>query len=312
MKRILIITSSAITIALTGCLKDKPNVDFSSTQSTYIAQITTSSNNPTPNAPSGGLAYFAGANLSLPATQVTPDTIWFTVDIASDYAPTKDIPITLTVDQTALSTYDANPSHSVSYQLFPDSTFTMPTMTGTVKAGQMNRLDTFYVIFYPWKVDPATSYMLPLTITQAPGCTISANLGTIYFHVVGNPLAGPYNDSSANRYNYAANAGMPAYSYPGPEPTPVSILGLAPYFPKFASPNSPTEILVPYANNLGNYIIDFDGSYNLTVTTDVTGITGFTVFYANYNPATKTLHLVTGYINGTPAARIVDETMVHQ
>jgi hypothetical protein len=311
MKRILIITSTAITIALTGCLKDKPNVDFASTQSTYIAEITTSSNNPTPNAPSGGLAYFAGANLSLPSSQATPDTIWFTVNIASDNPPSKDIPITLTVDQTALNTYISNPNN-VQYQIFPDSTVTVPTLTGTVKAGNMNRLDTFYVIFYPWKVDPASSYMLPLTITAATGCTISGNLGTIYFHVVGNPLAGPYNDSSANRLNYATNAGMPAYTYPGPEPTPVSTLPLAPYYPKFASPNSPTEILLPYANNLGNYIIDFDASYNLTVTTDVTGITGFTVFYANYNPATKTLHLITGYINGAPAARIVDETMVHQ
>jgi hypothetical protein len=311
MKRILIIISTAIATVLTGCLKDKPNVDFTSTQGTYIAEITTSSNNPTQNASSAGLAFFSGANLSLPSSQVTPDTIWFTVNIASDYPPTKDIPITLTVDQTALTTYNSNPNN-VQYQLFPDSTVTVPTLTGTVKSGNMNRLDTFYVIFYPWKVDPASSYMLPLTITQAPGCTISGNLATIYFHVVGNPLAGPYNDSSANRYNYATNAGMPAYSYPGPEPTPVSTLGLAPYYPKFASPNNPTEILIPYANNLGNYIIDFDASYNLTVTTDVSGITGFTVFYANYNPATKTLHLVTGYINGAPAARIVDETMVHQ
>jgi hypothetical protein len=310
MKRILIITSTAVTIALTGCLKDKPNVDFSSTQSTYIAEITTSSNNPTPNAPSGGLAYFAGANLSLPSSQVTPDTIWFTVNIASDYAPTKDIPITLTVDQTALNNYISNPSN-VQYSLFPDSTFTVPTLTGTVKAGENNRLDTFYVIFYPWKVDPASSYMLPLTITQAPGCTISANLGTIYFHVVGNPLAGPYNDSLANRYNYVGSP-APAYSYPGPEPAPASTLSLAAYYPKFASPNSPTEVLIPYANNLGNYIIDFDASYNLTVSTDVSGITAFTVIYANYNPATKTLHLITSYVNGAGNARITDETMVHQ
>jgi hypothetical protein len=311
MKRILILIPGFTTLFLASCLKDKPNVDFASTNGTYIAEFTTSSNNPTPNAPSAGLAYFAGANLTLPSTDTLPVTVWFTVNIASDNPPTKDIPITLTVDQTALNTYISNPSN-VQYVLFPDSTVSVPTLTGTVKAGNMNRLDTFYVTFYPWKLNPALSYMLPITITQAPGCTISANLGTIYLHVVGNPLAGPYNDSSALRYNYATNAGMPAYSYPGPEPSPVSILNLAADYPKFASPNSPTEILIPYANDLGNYIIDFDASYNLTVTTDVTGITGFTVFYANYNQATKTLHLVTGYINGSPAARIVDETMVHQ
>jgi hypothetical protein len=312
MKRILIIISTAIVTVLTGCLKDKPNVDFASTQGTYIAEISTANTSPTPNAAASGLAFMSAANLSLPASDTVADTVWFTVNIASDYPPTKDIPITLTVDQTALNNYISNPNN-VQYQLFPDSTFTIPTLTGTVKAGNMNRLDTFYVLFYPWKVDPASSYMLPLTITQAPGCTISGNLGTIYLHVVGNPLAGPYNDVSATRYNYTNGvASLPAYSYPGPEPTPVSTLDLSPYFPKFASPNSPTEILIPYANNLGNYIIDFDASYNLTVTTDVSGITGFTVFYANYDQSTKTIHLITGYLNATPAARIVDETMVHQ
>ena len=309
MKRILITIPSVVTLALTGCLKDKPNVDFSNQG--QIAEISTANTNPTPNAPSGGLAYFSAANLTLPSSDTNPDTVWFTVNIASDNPPSKDIPITLTVDQTALANYIADTNH-VQYQVFPDSTFTMPTMTGVVKAGNMNRLDTFYVIFYPWKVDPASSYMLPLTITQAPGCTISGNLGTIYLHVVGNALAGPYNDSSAIRYNYATGAGMPAYTYPGPEPTPVSTLNLAPYYPKTASPNNPTEVLIPYANNLGNYIIDFDANFNLTVTTDVSGITGFTVFHADYNPATKTIHLVTGYINGAPAARIVDETLVHQ
>jgi len=38
----------------------------------------------------------------------------------------------------------------------------------------------------------AESYMLPISITAAPGTTISGNLGTIYFHIVGNPIAGAY------------------------------------------------------------------------------------------------------------------------
>jgi len=180
-----------MTLSLFSCLKDKPNVDFASTNGTYIAEITTSNTSPTPNEPASGLAYIADANLAWPSGDTVADTVWFTVNIASDYPPTKDIPITLTVDQTALSNYISNPSN-VQFQLFPDSTITIPTLTGTVKAGNQNRLDTFYVIFYPWKVSPSASYMLPLTITQAPGCTISGNLGTIYFNVVGNPIAGNY------------------------------------------------------------------------------------------------------------------------
>jgi hypothetical protein len=190
MKRILILFSGLLGVGLTGCLKDKPNVDFSNLGAP-VAEITTATSNSTPNAPSGGLAYFAGATLSFKAGDTIPDTIRFTVNIASTSAPTKDIPVTVTIDQTALNNYISNPDH-VQYQLFPDSTMTIPTLSGTVKAGNNNRLDTFYVIFYPWKIDPASSYMLPITITQASGCTISGNLSTIYFHVVGNPIAGAY------------------------------------------------------------------------------------------------------------------------
>src|ERR1700744_1906478 len=127
MKRILIIFSGLSAVGLTGCLKDKPNVDFSNLGAP-VAEITTASINPTPNAPSSGLAYIAGATLSFSSTDTLPDTVWFTVNIASVNPPTKDIPVTLTVDQTALSNYISNPAH-VQYQLFPDSTVTIPTLT---------------------------------------------------------------------------------------------------------------------------------------------------------------------------------------
>jgi Domain of unknown function (DUF1735) len=207
MKRILIIIPVLILTALTGCLKDKPNVDFSNLG--YVAEIATASTSPTFNAPASGLEFFNSASLQFPAGDSIPDTVSFTVNIASPSAPTKDIPITLAIDQTALASYISNPSN-VQFQVFPDSTFTFPATTGTVKAGSNNRLDTFYVIFYPWMVSPSASYMLPISITSAPGTTISGNLGTIYFHVVGNPIAGTYNQEWI-RYNTATQTGTPAF-----------------------------------------------------------------------------------------------------
>src|ERR1700743_2752024 len=97
MKRILIIFSGLLGVGLTGCLKDKPNVDFSNLGAP-VAEISTASINSTPNAPSSGLAYFAGATLSFQAGDSIPDTVWFTVNIASDNPPTKVLPMTLTVD----------------------------------------------------------------------------------------------------------------------------------------------------------------------------------------------------------------------
>lgn len=188
MKRISIAITSLLALSLASCLKDKPNTDFTGTQSQYVAEITTSSVNGTPNAPSSGIQYFAGATLSfIGAPDV--DTVWFTVNIASDYPPKKDIPITLGIDNAALASYNAG-GPPTTFALFPDTTFVMSTKTGTIKAGQ--RLDTFYVLFNSTKIDPTQSYMLPLSITAAPGATISGNMGTIYLHVIGNPLAGSY------------------------------------------------------------------------------------------------------------------------
>ncbi|HXD77659.1 MAG TPA: DUF1735 domain-containing protein [Puia sp.] len=252
MKRIQILVPGLITAALAGCLKDKPNVDFSNLG--QIAEITTATTSPTPNAPAAGLAYFTGANLGLNSSDLTPDTVWFTVNIASPNPPTKDVPITLTIDQTALNNYISNPNH-VQFALFPDSTYTIPTLTGTVKAGSMNRLATFYVVFYPWKVDPASSYMLPLTITQAPGCTISGNLGTIYFHQVGNPIAGVYT-WNWTRWNNSDSSG----------PTSGGGTNLSATF----SPINPTQIEVPS----GYYI---QPRYEVTFTNNAGTLSNFAV-----------------------------------
>jgi hypothetical protein len=188
MKRIAITISSLLVLGLASCLKDRPNTDLASTQSQYIAEITTSNVNGTPNAPSSGLQYFGGATLSfIGAPDV--DTVWFTVNIASDYPSKKDIPVTLGIDNQALSNYNAS-GPPTTFALFPDSTFTFATKTGTIKAG--SRLDTFYVLFNSLKIDPTQSYMLPISITAATGATVSGNMGTIYLHVIGNPLAGVY------------------------------------------------------------------------------------------------------------------------
>jgi hypothetical protein len=314
MKRFLIIISCVI-VVLTGCLKDKPNVDFSNLG--QVAEISTASTAPTANEPASGLAYISSANLTLPSAQTDPDTVWFTVNIASDNPPSKDVPITLAVDQQALANYIADPTH-VQYEVFPDSTYTLPTLTGTVKAVNKNRLDTFYVIFYPWKVSPAASYMLPLSITQATGCTISGNLATIYFHVVGNPLAGPY-DVVGTRYNYVGVIG-----YNG-GPIPAGYTGtVASPSPKSASPLDPTDVVLDYANLGGNgyqYVIHYDPSVSttaITVTANSTlaaAVSNFKVTTQTYDPTTKIIHITSTYNNaagGSGNDRVIDEVFTHQ
>ena len=258
MKRISIAITSLLALSLASCLKDKPNTDFTGTQGTYIAEITTSSNNSTTNSPSSGLAYFAGASLNF-AGLTGLDTVWFTVNIASDYAPKKDIPITLAVDAQALATYNAGGPPTV-FTAWPDSTVTFATKTGTIKAG--NRLDTFYVVFNTDIIDPTQSYMLPISITSAPGTTISGNMGTIYFHVVGNPIAGTYNQEWI-RYNNAAGTGTPAYDE---QVGPSSFVAVTPTEVTTTSGSGPTEI-IDFDDNggvLSNFRVSFIKTGNQT------------------------------------------------
>ena len=53
--------------------------------------------------------------------------------------------------------------------------------------------------------------MLPISIKSAPaGATLASNYTTIYYHLIGNPIAGPYNQEWI-RFNNSAGTGSPAY-----------------------------------------------------------------------------------------------------
>jgi hypothetical protein len=137
----------------------------------------------------------------------------------------------------------------------PDSTYLMGPTTMTIKAGF--RLATFMVIYYPKKIDPTRTYMLPISLTDASGITISGNLATIYFHIVGNLLAGSYSQEWI-RYNNSTGTGTPAYD------EDVS--------PGIFVPISPTEISVTSGTGV-TYFLSFTnnnppGGHDLSLLTD--------------------------------------------
>lgn len=309
-----------LSLLLVGCLKDKPNVDFS--QIFPVAEISTASTNPTPNASSGGLAFFSTANLSWPTGTVT-DTVFFTVNIASDYPLNKATKITIGVDTTLMTAYNndaTNNPKGIQYLAMPDSLYTIPTTTGTIPAGQ--RLDTFYVIFNAASFNPAYTYMLPIRITDASGLTISGNMGDIYFHIVGNPLAGFYT-CTGTRYNYSGTI-----SWTPGDPVPSGYISTNNTSgTKFASPVTPTEISVAYANLGGNgynYDITTSADYLSINSVDfdflsaVSNTSSYVVSYTPPGPGVKpAFHLMTHYNNvnnpaGSGSDRVVDEVFVHQ
>lgn len=287
-------------IFMTGCLKDTPNVDFS--KSGVIAELSNASITPN-GAPSSGLTYFGAATLPL-FTSNTPDTVTFDVNIASDYPPTSDVSVTVGVDDAKRVAY--NSTSDVIFDAQPDSTFSLPVTTMTIKAGF--RLARFTLIFYPAKIDPTKTYMLPITLTDASGITISGNLATIYFHIIGNLLAGSYSQEWI-RYNTANQVGTPAFDQD------VS--------PGIFVPISPTEISVLSGTNVYYYLSFTNnnppGGNDLSLLTDFV----LTVSASNFSAAGITLaagptivladpvnHKFTfnfGYLNGSGAPRNITD-----
>jgi len=159
------------TASLSSCLKDKNYVDFS--QGGQSAELTLS-----------GLNSF-GADAILSDTAV----IQFGVNIASSSTLSTDSKITVAVDPPKVAAYLATNS-AIAYELMPENVYTFKTTVVDIPAGQRLKILTFTV--YKNLLDPTKSYMLPISITSAPGLTISANNSTHYYHVIGNDFAGTY------------------------------------------------------------------------------------------------------------------------
>jgi hypothetical protein len=301
MKKLLIYFTIASGILISGCLKDHSNVDFNS--SGFIAEISHASITAN-NAPSAGLDYFNAATLPVFSSN-DPDTVTFDVNIASQYPPTKDINVTVAIDDAKRVAYNATGPTTL-FDAQPDSTFSFPTTTAVIKAG--SRLATFTVIYYPDKIDPTKSYLLPITLTDASGITISGNLSTIYLHLIGNLLAGSYNQEWI-RYNTATQTGTPAYDQD------VS--------PGIFIPVSPTEIQVQSGTGI-YYFLSFTNNnppggsdlsllsdFVLTVSADDFSKNGITL---NAGPVIDSINAPLhyfkfnfGYLNGSGSPRNITD-----
>jgi len=190
MKKISILTV-CIAALLTGCLKDDAPVDFGQIKPTVMLI-------------NSGLGYFSSAALIFASDTLT---VPFQVNLASQDRFSKDITVELGVDDQAISDYNAK--GGIQYEKMADSSYSFPTSSVTIAAGQ--RVVTVYVTFYKHTFDPSKSYMLPISITSADGTDLSSNFNTMYFHVIGNPLAGSYS-WDFYRWNDAADTTGPPNS----------------------------------------------------------------------------------------------------
>jgi hypothetical protein len=238
---------------MTSCVKNRNslNTDFSGLQPLVELR--------TPPGNRAGLLNFAAATLNFAGD---PDTTLFYVNLASVEPLNKDLTVNVDIDPAAITAYNAVPGN-VQFEQFPDSTYSFTEKQLTITAGQ--HVAPVHVVFFPSKIDPTHSYMLPLSIKDAQGINISANFGTIYLHVIGNPLAGTYN--------------WDFYRWNSPDTTtPGSLSGLS--FKGGSTqflPDNPTTIEVTSGYFIEpRYVLSFDDPG--------TGLSGLTNFKVHLNP----------------------------
>src|SRR5438105_3254870 len=136
-----------------------------------------------------GTGNFKASNLLVNTS--SPDTLKLQVTAALASASSNGGPVTVTLglDNAAIAAYNA--ANGTNFQPFPAAAFKFANTSVTIPGG-LNHYGSTTVYIFQNKLDPAVSYILPVSITDAGGKSLSANQNTIYYNVIGNPLAGNY------------------------------------------------------------------------------------------------------------------------
>jgi len=185
IKKLMFVFLAAV-IGLTSCLKeDRMNIDPENTTGNILTmQWIEAGSGTTINS---GMQYFSGGTLLYPGSHES-DTATFTVQLNGPSALGKPLTLKVGSDDSKLLVNYAN--DSINYEKMPDSLYSLINDSYTINAGE--RVATFKVVFYPSKINPTKNYMLPMTVTETGGVALSDNYGHIFFHTIGNPIAGAY------------------------------------------------------------------------------------------------------------------------
>ena len=175
-KHIAFLAGMFLLAGLSSCIKDtayKGETDFSGLQDHVIIS-------------QSGTTNFGAANVAFTNGDTT--TMTLIVNLASANLPNSPVNVTIGVDQAAINKY--NTANGTGYLVFPANSYKIGTTKLTIPAGQQFAQTT--ISFYKPALDPTVSYMLPISITDASGKALTSNQNTMYYHIIGNPLAGNY------------------------------------------------------------------------------------------------------------------------
>ena len=186
MKKIFYISATALSLylmlLLSSCLKDSRYVDFAGSKPLVELPVATGVG------ASGGIFQAAAFSISS-----TPTPLNLLVNVAAPYPLKTALTVTLSVDQTALATYNhslgLDTGGNTPYILLPAADYTS-TLSVTIPANQYSA--NLVININTSLIDPTQQYILPLTITNGGGQQIS-NYKTVLYNVqVKNKYDGVY------------------------------------------------------------------------------------------------------------------------
>ena len=264
----------------------------------------------------GGVAdNFKQSAIVADVTSTDPITVEFQLEYVGPKVFDRDLTITVGVNDAARVAYNATVDVLDRYEAMPANFFTLNTTTATIKAGEVFSTPLSVTIPDPSLLDPAVSYMFPISITGvangSDGVTGAPSTGTAYFHIIGNPLAGPYHSTG--------------YFYHPALPRDIDE-------DKMLLPNSPDELFVDLGDLGGaGYVALFKtnpttNKVSIKIAPGAAGGTyfqfdsglpganrGYTPQWPNsagctnvYDPATKTFKVRYGYLGAT-GYRVTEE-----
>jgi hypothetical protein len=279
--------SALALVVISSCTKSLPaRTDFTQTSDFVILT-------------GAGTGNFKASNIQVNTS--SPDTVTLTViaDLASANNNNGAVAVTIGLDNTQITTYNA--ANGTKFQPFPAGSFKIVNPIITIPAGQHYGTTTIQV--YQNKLDPSISYILPVSITDASGKQLSSNQNTIFYNVIGNPIAGNYTHEWI-RWNNATGTGTPAFDQTFSDV-------FAPVTSTTAAVQSGTGVvyLVSFTNTngvLSNFTVAFPSDPSDPGSAAFNGITitaGPTIVLAD--PVNRTFTFTFTYLNSGGAARVI-------
>lgn len=308
--RVSIYVTFIAMLALTSCLKkDAMNIDPDNTTANIVElQFIDGGSGTTINS---GMQYFSGGALVYPSSHLR-DTADYNISFAGKTTLSKDLTVTIAVDPSKI--FDNLANDSIKYVLLPDSLYKIVSTTATIKAGE--KIAHMQIIFFPSKVNPAISYMLPIVIKDAQDQIISSNFSTIYFHFIGNPLAGSYTATGYLYHPSSPRSFSRARTLPAVNATTLVTelgdLGGSGYFVEISVPNpfNTTSVqnvtIAVHSGSSPDPVLTWAGGLPSSNPGYTAAWSGSSLCNNTYDPATQTFYLRYGY-SGATGYRVTEE-----